>query len=405
MTMNATAATDGPKHDRRWRIAIGLVVAVLVMYVVYRALQPTPKPKAPPAIPVDIATVSQNDVPVYVEGLGTVQAFYTVTITARVDGQLDAVEFTEGQEVRKGAELAQIDPRPFQAALEQAVANSAKDSASLANARRDLARYEELAPEELASKQTVDTQRAQVAQLQAQVAGDEANVDSARTQLAYTRITSPISGRTGLRMVDPGNIVRASDAGGIVVVTQMQPIATIFTVPEDQLGQINEALARGPVEAVALSRDRTEEFDRGTVSLVDNQIDPTTGTVRVKATFPNAKRRLWPGQFINVRVQTDVRHQALTIPQSALQRGPDGVFTYVVQADSTVRATQLTLGEQVDGTIVVTSGLKAGEQVAASNQYRLQPKSLVRASTPVAQASGRDAAKGSEKVPAKAAAP
>jgi len=368
------------EKGRPWVVGGGILVALLVGYWLWLAFKPAPKPKAPPAVPVDIATVKRADVPVYVEGLGTVQAFYTVTITARVDGQLDAVNFTEGQDVRKGAELAQIDPRPFQAALEAAVAASARDTALLANAKRDLARYEELAPEELASKQTVDTQRSLVAQLQAQVAGDEANVDNARTQLAYTHIVSPISGRTGLRMVDPGNIVHAADAGGIVVVTQVQPIATVFSLPEDQLGQVNDALSRGPVAAIAVSRDRSEELDRGTIALVDNQIDPTTGTVRVKATFPNLGHKLWPGQFINVRVLTDTRKQVLTIPASALQRGPDGVFTYVIDKDSAVSPVNLTLGEQNGDTVVVEKGLEAGQQVVASNQYRLQPKSHVRSS-------------------------
>jgi multidrug efflux system membrane fusion protein len=381
------------KTGRPWVIGVGILVLVLLGYWLYLAFKPAPKPKAPPAVPVDIATVKRADVPVYVEGLGTVQAFYTVTITARVDGQLDSVDFTEGQEVHKGALLAQIDPRPFQAALEQAVAATAKDSALLANGRRDLERYEQLAPEELASKQTVDTQRSLVAQLQAQVAGDEANVDNARTQLAYTRIVSPISGRTGLRMVDPGNIVHASDPGGIVVVTQVQPIATVFSLPEDQLGQLNEALARGTVSAVAVSRDRSEDLDQGTIALVDNQIDPTTGTVRVKATFPNAKHKLWPGQFINVRVLTETRKQVLTIPASALQRGPDGVFTYVIGADSTVQPAPLTIGEQNGETVVVERGLEAGQQVVASNQFRLQPKAHVRSNAATTAKTGDHAAK------------
>lgn len=336
-------------------------------------------------IPVELATATRADVPVFVEGLGTVQAFYTVTITARVDGQLQRVAFTEGQQVKKGSLLAQIDPRPYQAALDQALATGTKDAAQLANARLDLKRYEELAPDELASKQTVDTQRALVAQLDAQVKVDAAAAESARTQLDYTSITAPISGRTGIRLVDPGNNVHAGDTTGIVVVTQVQPITTIFSLPEDALAQVTAAMARGPVEAIAVSRDHNEELERGVVALVDNQIDQTTGTVRLKATFENAQNKLWPGQFINVRVLTDVVKQALTIPFSAVQRGPNGAFAYVVQQDSTVEAAPLKLGQQNQSVIVVEQGLEPGAQVVTSNQYRLQPKSLIKQAQAVAK--------------------
>jgi multidrug efflux system membrane fusion protein len=341
-----------------------------------------PPPKAPLAIPVDIASVQPADVPVYLEGLGTVQAFYTVTVTARVDGQIDKVAFTEGQDVKKGTLLVQIDPRPYQAALGIAIANRDKDLALLANARRDMERYTVLAPEDLASKQTVDTQRALIAQLVAQVKGDEAAIDNARTQLDYSTITSPIDGRTGIRLIDPGNIVHASDTAGMVVVTQLEPISIIFTLPEEQFGQLSAALARGPVSATALSREGKEELDTGTVSLIDNQIDQTTGTIRVKATLPNKQRRLWPGEFVDVRVLTQVRNQVLTIPASALERGPDGMFTYVVQPDSTIAVTPVTTGEQNGNIVVVAKGLTAGQRVVASNQYRLQPGSLVRANQP-----------------------
>jgi len=345
-------------------------------------------PAAAPATAVDVAKVTPTDVPVSVEGLGTVQAFYTVTVTARVDGQLDKVAFTEGQEVRKGDLLAQIDPRPYQAALDQATAAAAKDAAQLTNAKLDLKRYELLAPEQLASKQTVDTQRALVAQLEAQLQADQASIESARTQLDYTTITSPINGRTGVRLVDPGNNVRAADTAGIVVLTQLQPISVILALPEESLGDVNAALARGPVGAVAVSRDRRDELDRGTVALVDNLIDQTTGTVKVKATFPNAHRKLWPGQFVNVRVQTKLRKQALTIPFSAVQRGPDGTFVYVVQKDMTVEVVPLTLGEQWGDLVIVEHGLEAGQSVVASNQYRLQPKSAIRANPATAPAKG-----------------
>jgi multidrug efflux system membrane fusion protein len=359
--------------------AIALVVLIGAWY--WLGSKPPP-PKAPLAIPVDIASVQRADVPVYLEGLGTVQAFYTVTVTARVDGQIVKVAFTEGQDVKKGTLLVQIDPRPYQAALGIAIANRDKDRALLANAQRDMQRYTLLAPEDLASKQTVDTQRALIAQLVAQVKGDEAAIDNARTQLDYSTITSPIDGRTGIRLIDPGNIVHASDTAGMVVVTQLEPISIIFTLPEEQFGQLSAALARGPVSATALSREGKEELDTGTVSLIDNQIDQTTGTIRVKATLPNKQRRLWPGEFVDVRVLTQTQQQVLTIPASALERGPDGMFTYVVQPDSTIAVTPVTTGEQNGNTVVVEKGLTAGQRVVASNQYRLQPGSLVRANQP-----------------------
>ncbi len=360
------------------------------------------KPKAPQGIAVDVAPAKRAEVPLYAEGLGSVQAFYTVTITPRVDGQLMKVGFTEGQTVHKGDLLAQIDPRPYRAALEQALGTRDKDQALLENAKRDLERYEMLAPQDLASKQTVDTQRALVAQTAAQIKSDQAAVDNARTQLDYTTITSPIQGRTGIRLVDPGNNVHATDTTGIVVVTQLQPISVIFTLPEDGLPAMSEAMAQGSVSVAALSRDGKSELDRGTVSLIDNQIDPTTGTVRIKAVFPNARNTLWPGEFINAKALLQTRHEALTIPASAVQRGPNGVFAYVLRPDSTVEARPLQISEENDDTVVVNEGLKDGEQVVTSNQYRLQPDAKVRtgaedsAKTPTSPAATATAAAGSK---------
>ncbi|MGH8208884.1 MAG: efflux RND transporter periplasmic adaptor subunit [Steroidobacteraceae bacterium] len=324
-------------------------------------------------IAVATARAARSDVPVYLEGLGTVQAFYTVTVTARVDGELQKVGFVEGQTVKKGDLIGQIDPRPFQAALDQAIATRAKDVAQLASAKADLDRYELLAPQNLASKQTLDAQHALVAQLQAQIQGDQANIDSARTQLSYTTITSPIQGKTGIRRVDPGNNVRATDTNGIVVVTQVQPIAVIFTLPEEALPTLNRALEAGSVSVTALSRDGKEELDRGTIALIDNQIDQSTGTIRVKATFPNLHDALWPGEFINARVLVRTEHDALTVPSNAIQRGPNGMFTYVVRSDSTVEARPLKVGEESGALTIVTAGLEDGEQVVVSNQYRLEP--------------------------------
>ena len=332
------------------------------------------------AVAVHTAQAKQSDVPIYLQGLGTVQAFYTATMASRVDGQLQSVHFDEGQLVKKGQLLAKIDPRPYQAALDQAVANRQKDTAQLDSAKTDLGRYEQLLPQNLASKQQVDDQRAQVAQLTAQVQIDEAAIDNARTQLDYTNITAPFDGRTGIRLVDPGNNVHASDTAGIVVVTQVQPISVVFTLPEGELEQIQQAEARGPVSVTAIAQDGNTVLDNGKLTVVDNQIDATTGTLRLKAVFPNLHNRLWPGQFVNARVLTAQQHDAITIPSEAVQTGVDGPFAYVVNADATVEARPLKLGEQSGNLTVVLGGLSAGERVVTSNQFQLEPGAKV--STP-----------------------
>ena len=358
------------------RALLGSLALAVLLLITWRALIHKPADaasrNAPPAIAVDTATASHSDVPIYLEGLGTVQAFYTVTVTARVDGEIQKIGFTEGQTVHKGDLLAQIDPRPNQAAYDQAVAAKAKDAAMLANAKREYDRYILLQPQDLASKQTVDTQRATVDQLTAQVQVDQAAIDNAKTQLDYTRITSPIDGRTGIRLIDPGNIVRAAATAGIVVVTQVQPISVVFTLPEENLGTVGGALAAGPVQVTTLSRDGNAELDQGTLSLIDNQIDQTTGTARLKATFPNTRNTLWPGQYVNARVLVRTEHNVLTLPSSAVQLGPNGPFTYVVKGDSTVEVRPLELGAVSGGVTVIKKGIALNERVVTSNQYRLQ---------------------------------
>jgi multidrug efflux system membrane fusion protein len=328
------------------------------------------------AVAVSTAVVQRTNVPVYLQGLGTVQAFYTVKVTAQVNGQLTNVAFHEGQQVKRGQLLAQIDPRPFQAALDGARAALAKDGAQLADARKDLARYTFLEPKKLASQQQVDTQKAQVAGLKAQIEADQAAIESAATQLSFTRITAPIDGRTGMRQVDPGNIVHSTDTDGIVVLTQLQPITTIFTLPENTLEAVADAMSKGPVAVMALSQGQT--LDRGTVELIDNQIDQTTGTIRLKATFPNPKLKLWPGQFVNLRLLVRTDEGALTIPAAALQRGPDGVFVYIVKPDSTVAIQDVTVANNSETVAIVTQGLEAGQQVVTSNAFRLQAGTPVR---------------------------
>ncbi|HWW81463.1 MAG TPA: efflux RND transporter periplasmic adaptor subunit [Steroidobacteraceae bacterium] len=384
-------------------VMLGAAVALTVVFFVWhgysggaRAADKDKQGDGHPEIAVETALAGRSDVPVYLEGLGTVQAFYTVTVTARVDGELQKVGFVEGQTLKKGDLIGQIDPRPFRAALDQAIATHDKDVAQLASAQADLDRFELLAPQNLASKQTLDAQHALVGQLQAQIKGDQANIDNARTQLSYTTIVSPIQGKTGIRRVDPGNNVHATDTGGIVVVTQVQPIACIFTLPEEALPTLNRALEAGTVSVTAMSRDGKSELDSGTIALVDNQIDQTTGTIRVKATFPNPHDALWPGEFINARVLVRTEHNVLTVPSNAIQRGPNGMFTYVVKADSTVEARPLKVGDESGTLTVITDGLKDGEQVVLSNQYRLQPGARVRSVAAVVPSSARAVAPGTK---------
>jgi multidrug efflux system membrane fusion protein len=338
----------------------------------------------PQTVAIEALPAARADVSVTIEGLGTVQAFNTVTVTTRVDGALQKLGFVEGQLVHKGDLLAQIDPRPFQAALGQADAAKAKDQAQLASAKADLERYTMLAPQNLASQQTVDTSKAQVSSLEAQIKGDQANIDNARTQLEYSTITSPIEGRTGIRKVDVGNNIHAADTTGIVVVTQVQPITVIFTLPEEVLPQINQSMAAGEVQVVAVSRDEKTELDHGTLQLVDNQIDPATGTIRLKAVFPNKQSSLWPGQYLNARVLLRTVQNALTIPSLAVQRGANGLFTYVVKPDSTVEARPLKVGRDDGKVAIIEGGLNEGERVATSNYYRLEPGVHVRIVQPAA---------------------
>jgi multidrug efflux system membrane fusion protein len=364
--------------ENKWQkkpAVLGVVALAVLALVAWRTVH---KPadaatrSGPPPIAVETAKVGNTDVPIYLQGLGTVQAFYTVTVTARVDGEIQKIAFTEGQDVHKGDLLAQIDPRPNQAAYEQAVATKAKDAAMLANSKRDLERYILLQPQDLASKQTVDTARATVDQLTAQVQVDQALIDNAHTQLEYTRITSPINGRTGIRLIDPGNIVHATGTNGIVVVTQVKPISVIFTLPEENLSEVGAAMAAGAVQVTTLSRDGGKELDTGTLSLIDNEIDQTTGTAKLKATFSNERNSLWPGQYVNARVLVRTEHQALTLPTPAVQLGPNGPFTYVVKSDSTVEVRPLKIGDESGGVTIIRQGLNLGEQVVTSNQYRLQ---------------------------------
>jgi len=366
------------KRIATWLIAIVVIVAIgFGIWLLTGKSSAPPQATAPAPIPVETAAASRADVPIFLTALGTVQAFNTVTVTARVDGQLQKVAFVEGQEVKKGDLLAQIDPRPYKAALDGVVAKKAQDEAQLANAQHDVERYVTLSAQNYTSKQTLDTTRALVAQLDAQVKGDQAAIDNAKTQLDYTSIVSPIDGRTGIRQIDEGNIVRAADTGGIVVITQLHPISIIFTMPEDQLAQVSTAMASGPVTVTALSRDNKTELDQGAVALIDNQIDQTTGTIRLKANFPNTRDTLWPGEFVNVRLLAGTQQNALTVPSTAIQRGAAGLYTYVAKPDGTVEMRKLDVGADTGTVAVIDNGLTDGETVVTGGQYRLQPGSHV----------------------------
>jgi multidrug efflux system membrane fusion protein len=338
-----------------------------------------------PPVPVVAGTVAQKDMPIYLGGIGTVQAFNTVTVHARVDGQVQKIAFTEGQDVRAGDLLAQIDPDPFRTALEQTVAKKGQDEAQLANARVDLKRYADLLANEGVTQQQYDTQKSLVTQLEATVNADQAAIESAKVQLAYTTIVSPIDGRTGIRQVDAGNIVHASDANGLVVITQLKPISVVFILPEQTLPSIQQqSQVSGPeLPVVAVSQDNTNILGEGKVAVIDNQIDQTSATIKLKATFPNTDLRLWPGQFVNARLLLNVRKGSIVVPDAVIQRGPEGTFAFVIKDDQTVEVRPVKVaarsGAQVgQGETIIEDGLKAGERIVVDGQYKLQQGSRVK---------------------------
>lgn len=340
-------------------------------------------------IPVTVSAVAKQDVPVYLNGLGSVVAFNTATILAQVSGQLVAVPFKEGDEVEKGALLAQVDPRPFQATLDQAIAKKAQDAAALVSAKLDLKRYQDLLPDGYVSGQQVDQQKATVDADAALVQADEASIESARVQVSFTRITAPFSGVVGIRQVDVGNLVSASGATGIAVMTQIKPIAVTFTLPEQSLPQIRSADVQ-PLTVVAVTRDNQTELARGKLTAFDSQIDTTTGTIKIKATFDNLDKKLWPGQFVNARLLVRTVHDGLTVPAPAVQLGPNGSYVYKVQADDTVQMQAVTVGQTEGNLAMITAGLAEGDKVVVDGQSRLQPGSKVQISAP-----GADAGSGS----------
>jgi multidrug efflux system membrane fusion protein len=358
-------------------IAVGVAVVVAVgAYVMYGQQQQDQKQKRAKAFqdqpaPVLVARAAIADVPIYLDAVGNTRALNTVTVRAQVGGQIVRIGFKEGQDVDRGFVLAEIDPRTYQAQYDQAVAKKAQDEATLANARIDLDRYTRLAASNSGSKQQADTQKALVAQLEAQVQGDQAAIDNTKTMLSYTKILSPIDGRTGIRLIDEGNLVQANDTNGIVVLTQLRPISVLFNLPQQQFPQVSQAFAKGPLEADAMAVDGKTFVDRGSLQVIDNQMDQTTGTIRMKAEFPNTNLQLWPGQFINIRLLVDTLKQVVVVPTAAVQRGPQGTFVYVVGDDSKVAVRPITVVRQDDTKAVISDGVKTEEQVVTTGFTRL----------------------------------
>ncbi len=352
------------------------------------------KPTQP--IPVLVAAASRMDVPIWLDGLGTVQAFYTVTMHTMVDGPLVAVDFKEGQDVHKGDVLAQVDPRTYQAALDQVTAKKAQDEALLANARVDLVRYQKLVATNYTTAQQADTQKSLVAQLEAQVRQDQAQIDTARTQLGYCTIVSPIDGRTGIRLVDPGNIVHAVDASGLVVITQLQPISVLFTLPQQTLPAVADAMRAGKATVVAYAQgpagSRGAALDTGVLTVLDNQVDPTTGTIKLKATFPNRDGKLWPGGFVGVRLQVDTTHDAIVVPPAAIQRGPSGPYVFVAK-EGAVKRQPVTVGHEDEQESIVTEGVRAGDSVVIDGASRLSDGTKIAVVQPTAPEERNEVAK------------
>ena len=325
-----------------------------------------------PAIPVTVAKVKTGDFPVYLNGLGTVEPFVTVTVRSRVDGEVTKVTFKQGQMVKEGDLLVQIDPRPYQAALDQALAKKAQDEANLKNAQIDLQRYSALAKEDSIARQQLDTQQATVDQLIAQIKGDQAAIDNFQTQLSYTTIRSPLTGKVGFRLVDPGNIVHAADTTGIVTIVKLQPISVVFTAPEESVPAINKALAAGTVPVTALSSDGLTMLSESRLALINNAVDQASGTIQMKATFANTDDVLWPGLSVSTRLLIDTLKQVVVVPEDAVQRGPNGLYAFVVGNENKVEMRNVKVGLEGGGQSVILQGLSPGERVVIAGQYRLQ---------------------------------
>jgi membrane fusion protein, multidrug efflux system len=367
---------------RNLAILVVLIAVAAALYYVFSGAPPKPQQRSRfgaegGPVPVLAATATKADVPVYLDAVGTIKALNTVTVSPQVDGKLLSVGFKEGDDVKKGDVLARIDPTIYQAQLDQAIAKKAQDEAQLGNAKVDLERYEKLAASNAINRQQADTQRALVAQDAALVQSDQAAIENAQATLGYTTIIAPIDGRTGIRQVDEGNIVHAASSPAIVVITQIKPISVIFNLPQQNIDQVNSAFAKGPLEVDALRPDNNAAIERGKLTVMDNQVDQTTGTVKLKAEFPNANIDLWPGQFVNVRLLIDTLKSVVVIPTGAVQRGPNGTFVYVVKDDNTAAMRPIVVQKQDETQTVVKSGLTPPERVVTTGFVRLTDGSKV----------------------------
>jgi len=368
---------------RRWAILAALPIAAVLAgfgYFGFASIFETPAamPAPPAAVPVVAGTVMSHDVPIYLRGVGTVIAYNTTVVRSQIQGQLVNIAFIEGQTVKTGDLLAEIDPRPYQAQLQQVTANRARDQAQLDNALANLGRYTDLERKGFASSQLSDTQKAQVEQLQAAIKADDALIAQAEVQLSYTRLTSPISGVTGVRQIDIGNIIHPTDPNGLVVVTQVEPISLLFTLPQADLPEIQAQMAKGALKVLAYSQDDRIELDEGTLLLINNQIAQTTGTIQLKATFANTRHRLWPGQLVNARLLLETRKDGLTVPAAAVQQGQTGAYVYAIAPDGTAHVRPVTVAQISEGQALIDTGLQANETVVVDGQYRLTEGTRVR---------------------------
>lgn len=384
-TMSLTAsASGGTRKAGVWKPLLAVLICCSIAAGAYVELQskPAPATPAPPPVPVVTAPVRQQDVPIVLTGLGTVQAFNAATIRSQVTGLLEKVAFKEGQSVKRGDMLAQIDPRIYQAQLEQARAQVARDQALVANQQTNLARNVPLLQRGFATDQQVAGERAQIAQTQSTIKADQASIDRAQTELDFTTLRAPFDGVTGLLQVDIGNVIHPTDANGLVVLTQVQPISVVFTLPATDIPAVQEALGRGPVQATVYDQAGSKKLDTGTLLLINNLADPQSGTVQLKANFPNAQRQLWPGTFVNAEVTTSVVKAALTVSTDAIQQNDKGQFVFVVGSDGKVSTRPVQVSQRVRAVALVSDGLKPGETVVVQGQYRLRPGTVVTAAQP-----------------------
>ena len=372
-----------PATPRRRKSLVWLSViagAAALVFAGHFAMSPpaaAPQARPPAAIPVTLAEAKAQDVPIFLDGLGTVQASNTIAIRTQTNGTLQSVNFAEGQQVKKGDVLAVIDPRPLQAALDQAVAKKAEDDAMLVSAQKDLVRDQTLVARSFQTQQVLDQQQAKVDQLKATIQADQAAIENAQVQLSYATILAPIDGLVGFRQVDVGNIVHTTDPNPLTLLTQIKPAWVIFTLPQSELGTVREAMLRGPVSVIAFDQDNAHQLSTGELLLIDNQIDQATSTIRLKATFANADGRLWPGEFVHVHLEAQTRENAVTVPPAAVQRGPNGLFVWVADAQGAVDQRAIKTIPVDNNTTIVTNGLAAGERVVVNGQSRLEPGSRI----------------------------